>query len=254
MPTLKSTTVKKSSSADDTVNIIMVGWPDAWRLAQGIIGQNKDSSLKLWNRLDVEAYIDIGILSAKSRLEQKIKQCQTPHLVLFFYYHSTIDFSSDNSTQTIGFTISDLMQLFDHSILSNVVLNFYAEPSPLFYKLCKDEYVKFDYLWKDIDPELVSKFNIPMQLYQSTLTHIALVYQIACIDWPSPFWDTCFQRMTESAQHALANADRIKLATSGETRKDDDEPLHEQVIFYVPGPNTSKLQYALLSVTSLGPR
>jgi hypothetical protein len=37
MPTLRSTTERIPRSADDTVNIIMVGWADAKYFAQGII-------------------------------------------------------------------------------------------------------------------------------------------------------------------------------------------------------------------------
>lgn len=47
--------------------------------------------------------------------------------------------------------------------------------------------------------------------------------------------------MTETAQHTFlrANADRIRLATTGQKWKDNHQNLHEQTIFYVPEPNTS---------------
>jgi hypothetical protein len=165
--------------------------------------------------------------------------------VLFFNNETIIAGRSRSTEATVGsrVTVSDLVRLFDHSILNStvVVKPFCAKPDPLldsiYYELCKDENIKPEYLWKDVDPELVS--NIPAVPINSHPDTPGLPDRV---DWLSPFWDTCLQIISESAQQTFlrANTDRIKLATSGKARKDSCKSYHEQTIFYVPGPDTSK--------------
>ena len=144
-----------------------------------------------------------------------------------------------------GLSISDLTSLLGHAIWNNVVI---VQPFELacshlhmtmltYQEHLESEFIKPKYQWRDIDPEVVA--NIPVVPVNLDPCSPELPDRI---DWLSPFWDTCLQRMTESAQHTFlqANADRIKLATSGRKRKDNKEPLHEQAIFYVAGRNTSK--------------
>ena len=82
--------------------------------------------------------------------------------------------------------------------------------------------LKNEYKWPNIDTEVIS--NIP-------IVPVMFPY---CLkppdgsDWLSQLWDTCLQRMTESAQHTFlrANAYRIKLTAPGQKREDSHKSLH----------------------------
>ena len=142
----------------------------------------------------------------------------------------------------IGLSVSDLTRLLGHSIWNNAVVVQPFEVTPSLTLLEYQEYlnsgfIKPEYQLIDVDPKVVA--NIPVVPINLDPCSPELPDRI---DWLSPFWDTCLQRMTESAQHSFlkANANRIKLATGGQTREDTHKPLHDQAIFYMRGPNTSK--------------
>ena len=110
------------------------------------------------------------------------------------------------------------------------ILKNFLQRTPCRYEACQAEYIR-----RGIDREVVS--NIPAvpinTMYPSLPDRV---------DWLSSLWDTCPQRMTESAQHTFlrANAYRIKLATSGQKHEDNHKPLREQALFYMCGSKTSK--------------
>ena len=261
VPTLTpmSAVVKKDvppKSADDSVNIIAIGWEGASRFAKGIIGPNKDNSLKLWDCFDKEYNPwemdkERFMKETKEELQERISKCQAPNLVLMLNDPRKLicDDCSDPTflfprRSIIGLSVSDLTKSLGHSIWSNAVI---VQPFELFclhhrviewyQQHLKSKFIKLEYKWSDIDPKVVS--NIPVVPVNLRHGYAELPDRI---DWLSPFWDTCLQRMTESAQHTFlrANTDRIKLATSGQKREDSHKPLHEQSIFYVQGTNTSK--------------
>ena len=247
--TLKSTMVKKDVqpklSTADTVNIIVVGWDHASEFVQKIIGRNKDNSLKLYDYSDkVACVLDVTdkeefVKQKREELQTKIQTCQNPSLVLFFNPPLRLwcfTCSAPNRQITVGFTVADLTTFLGHSIWNNAVI---VQPfemcshlsqdkqSMLYQAHLKEENIKPKYRWRDIDPEVVS--NIPA-------VPVGIPELPDRIDWLSPFWDTCLLRMKETAQHAFlnANADRIKLAATGQKREGS------YPIYYVPGPNTSK--------------
>ena len=276
-PTLKSpksTVVNKdvqsktSTYTDDTVNIIVIGWEGGSRFAEGVVGQNKDNRLKLWDcsykqyklwQIGDNVTREEFMKEKMEQLQTKISTCQTPSLVLYFncpfpiycrYCLSPVRSNPITSPITVGFTVSDLTRLLGDSIWNNAIV---VQPFELecrqrihechlsSYELqerLKGEFTKPEYEWRDIHPEVVS--NIP------TVPFMYYVYRSKLpddSDWLSPLWDTCLQRMTESAQLTFlrANANRIKLASTSQKRENSDKPLHEQAIFYVPGPNTTKV-------------
>ena len=119
--------------------------------------------------------------------------------------------------------------MLGHTIWNNVVIvqPFDSLECPhlqltlsIYQKHLKSEFIKPEYQWRDIDRKVVA--NIPVVPVNLNPHSPELPDRI---DWLSPFWDTCLQRMTESAQYTFlkANADRIKLVTdSDETREDSD--------------------------------
>ena len=235
-------------STDNTLDIIAIGWKGATRFAELIIGPNKGRNLNLWDYTDREYYPQESddreefTEKIKEELQARISKCQHPNLVLVFNYpYCGASSLEEHLGLIIGLSVSDLTRFLGHSIWNNAVV---VQPFLDFYltlleyqEYLKSEFIKHEYEWRDIDREVVA--NVPVIPVNSNPRSPELPDRI---DWLSPFWDTCLQRMTESAQYTFlkANADRIKLATGGETRKDNYEPLHKQAIIYVPGPNTSK--------------
>ena len=237
-------------STDDTVDIIVIGWKGATRFAEGIIGPNKNKNLNLWDYTkrmyrpqesdDREGFTKKTI----EELQARISKCQHPNLVLVFNNPHGRDKPSFDPTLlyliTIGLSVSDLTRSLGHSIWNNAVVVQPFKPTTSFLTFqgyLKSKSIKPEFEWSDIDPEVIA--NIPVVPIIFDPRTPALPDHT---DWLSPFWDTCLQRMTESAQHTFlqANADRIELATGGRKRKDSRKPLHEQAIIYVPGSNTSK--------------
>ena len=241
-------------STDDTVDIIVIGWEGATDFTEGIIGPNKGKNLNLWDYTkrvykyhpqesdDREKFMK----KRKEELQAGISKCQHPNLVLVFNKpHPPPQLFSFPGTDLvfIDLSVSDLTRSLGHSIWNNaVVVQPFCHTRLTFLEYqehLKSEFIKPKYQWRDIGRKVVA--NIPV---------VPVNFNPCCpelpdhIDWLSPFWDTCLQRMTESAQHTFlrANADRIKLATSGQKWEDmySDESLQEQVIFYMPGPDTSK--------------
>jgi hypothetical protein len=250
--------VQPKSSTDDTVDIIVIGWEGATPFAEGIIGPNKDNNLNLWDCTDkvyhprVIRDVEEFTKKAKEELQAKVSKCQHPNLVLVFndpYLQPCvlIGGSVPIPNWTIDLSVSDLTKLLGHSIWNNAVIVQPFEVTSLYtdrhltlleyQEHLKSDFIKFEYRWSDVDPKIVA--NIPVVPVNLDPCSSELPDRS---DWLSPFWDTCLQRMTESAQHTFlkANTDRIKLAISDQERWDSDKPLHEQAIFYVPGPNTSK--------------
>ena len=244
-------------STDDTVDIIVIGWKGATRFAEGIIGPNRGNNLNLWDYTERVYYpqeSDDREEFMKKELWEKILKCQHPNLVLVFSNPQLLSCGECseqclNSPITIGLSVSDLTRLLGHSIWNNAVI---VQPFELLCPLQHDhmnlmssiyhghldsKFIKLEYRWSDVDPEVIA--NIPVVPIGSNLCISELPDRI---DWLSPFWDKCLQRMTESAQHTFltANANRIKLLTSGQTRDYIHKPPHDQTIFYVPGRDTSK--------------
>lgn len=103
----------------------------------------------------------------------------------------TIDFS-------IGLSVSDLTRLVDHSIWNNAVV---VQPFELvcfhghilsYQEHLKSEFIKFEFRLSNVDPEVVA--NIPVVPVNFDPRTPGLP---DCVNWLSPFWDTCLQRMTE---------------------------------------------------------
>ena len=275
-PTLtpKSTVVKKdvqsktSTCTDDTVNIIVIGWEGGSRFAKGIIGQNKDSRLKLWDCSDKRYSFwwsdDVNrekfVEGRKEQLRARISTCQTSSLVLYFndpislpcrYCISRIGSIPNSIRITVSFTVSDLTRSLGDSIWNNAIIVQPFQPECQFGHECdlfsyqsrlrEDLKGKFaEYKWRDIHPEVISNIHTVPIMY-----HVYHKYPKLPdgSDWLSSLWDTCLQRMTESAQHTFlrANADRIKLASTSQKREDSDKPLYEQAIIYTPRPVSSKV-------------
>ena len=254
-PSLVSSVVKKTedlqlkSSSRDPVNIITIGWNGAPRYTPGIIGSNKNNILKVWDFSKQGDLLTLGTnkvefgSTRKERLQTSARRCQNVDLVLVF--EQPVEMGSSVTPKTddgTGLTISDLTELFGESVWSNSVIvrpftGLYPESqhqSRLYEVFLMTRHGTLQELKSD--PEIVLKIPIvPINVSGPVLPDR--------VDWLSPLWDTCLLRMKETAQKSFlkANANRIKLSTTGKERKESDMPLDEQPIFYVSGKNTSSV-------------
>ena len=75
----------QQKSADDTVDIIVIGWKGATRFAEGIIGPNKDKNLNLWDCFDKKyngwksGDREEFTKKIKEELQARISICQPPN-------------------------------------------------------------------------------------------------------------------------------------------------------------------------------
>ena len=252
-PSLASSAVKKIAdlqlklSAGDSVNIITIGWEGAPRYAPGIIGQNRDGILKLWDFSRKKHWVlfDTDEMEFRSK---KMKELQTSawnaELVLVFERPVDMDMrSTPDDDCIVCLTVSDVTKLFGELVWSNAVI---VQPFAGLDLKSQDQTSEYEQFittrlttqreldLNNIDPKITSNIPIvPINVDGPMLPDR--------VDWLSPLWDICLLRMNETAQNSFlkANTHRIKLSTTGKERKDSHMPHKEQAILYVPGRDTS---------------